>query len=39
MQLPATLCVNDLTLPLTALIDSGADENFLDQNLARQAEL
>ena len=39
MSLPATICIQDLALPLTALIDSGADENFLDINLAHQANL
>lgn len=34
---PATVYCKDLTLPLTALIDSGVEENFLDLNLARQA--
>ncbi|KAK7929110.1 hypothetical protein WMY93_005505 [Mugilogobius chulae] len=39
MLLPATLYVNEISLPLTALVDSGAEENFLDSNLAQQAGL
>ncbi len=39
MQLETTLCCNQLSLPLVALVDSGADENFLDINLAAQAVL
>ncbi len=39
MQLEATLCWNQLSLPLVALMDSGVDENFLDINLVAQAGL
>lgn len=37
MQLEATLCLDQLSLPLLALVDSGADEDFLDATLAAQA--
>ena len=37
VQLEATLCWEQQSLPLLALIDSGADENFLDITLATQA--
>ncbi|KAF7641247.1 hypothetical protein LDENG_00287690, partial [Lucifuga dentata] len=37
LQLQATICLSNLHLPLSALIDSGADDNFLDEELARQA--
>lgn len=37
MELRATLCWGEQALSLTALVDSGADENFLDANLAAQA--
>lgn len=37
MQLEATLCWNRQSLPLRALVDSGADESFLDSKLAAQA--
>ncbi|KAI9517191.1 hypothetical protein NQZ68_008448 [Dissostichus eleginoides] len=36
-QLEAVLCCNQQSLPLLALVDSGADENFLDINIAAQA--
>lgn len=36
MLLPATICVRDVDLPLTALVDSGAEENFMDFEVARQ---
>lgn len=36
-QLAATISYKTLTLPLLALIDSGAEENFLDQQVADQA--
>lgn len=39
MLLPATICLNELSLPLTSLVDSGAEENFLDSDLAQQAGL
>lgn len=35
-QVPASLCNNSLTIPLLALIDSGAKDNFLDRDLAIQ---
>ncbi len=37
MQFQATLCLGVETYSLLALVDSGADENFLDINLASQA--
>lgn len=37
MQLDATLIVNPHCLSLLCLVDSGADENFLDLNLVTQA--
>ncbi len=37
MQLDASLVVNQQSLPLRALVDSGANENFLDTNLVPQA--
>ncbi len=37
MQFQATLCLRVETFSLSALIDSGADENFLDSNFASQA--
>lgn len=37
MQLHATLFWNQLSLPLCALIDSGADESFMDANLATES--
>lgn len=36
-QIHATMCLNTLAVPLLALIDSGAEENFIDQQVARQA--
>uniref|UniRef100_A0A8C5DKJ9 Retrotransposon gag domain-containing protein n=1 Tax=Gouania willdenowi TaxID=441366 RepID=A0A8C5DKJ9_GOUWI len=36
-QIQASLCVNTLSIPLLALIDSGAEDNFLDQQVALQA--
>lgn len=36
IQLQATLCVNWLSLPLLALVDSGAEGNFLDEELTLQ---
>jgi len=36
-QLEAVLCCNQQSLPLLALVDSGADENFLDIDIAAQA--
>ena len=38
-QLSATLCWNTQSLPITALVDSGADESFLDREVARQLGL
>ncbi|XP_072133823.1 uncharacterized protein [Mobula birostris] len=38
MQPQATLCHNQQSLPLLALVDSGADGNFLDKSLALQAD-
>lgn len=37
MQLDAKLCWKQLSLPLLALLDSGADESFMDTTLAAQA--
>lgn len=37
MQLQATLCVNKVELPLLALVDSGADDCFLDKELAMRS--
>ena len=37
MQLEATLCWDQQSLPLCALVDSGADDSFIDSNLAAQA--
>ncbi|KAJ8012622.1 hypothetical protein DPEC_G00044780 [Dallia pectoralis] len=37
MQLDATLSWEQQSLQLSALVDSGADENFLDSNLVSQA--
>lgn len=37
LQLPATLCTPQLSLPISALVDSGAEGNFLDHELAAQA--
>ena len=37
MQLPATLCSPQLSLSVLALIDSGAEGNFLDSELATQS--
>ena len=39
MQIKATLCVNQASLPLLALVDSGADDSFLDIDFARQAKI
>lgn len=39
MQMSATICFKGLTLPLTALIDSGAEGNFLDRDFAHEAGL
>lgn len=36
MQLQATLCLNQQSLPLLTWVDSCADENFLDENLLFQ---
>ena len=36
IQLPASLCWSGRSLPLSALVDSGAEENFIDTNLAKQ---
>ena len=36
-QLSANVCYKTLTVPVLALIDSGAEENFLDQQVAEQA--
>ncbi len=37
MQIYATLCFNQFSLPLQALTDSGAGDNFLDNDLALQS--
>lgn len=37
MQLQATLCVNKVELPLLALVESGADDCFLDKELAMRS--
>lgn len=37
LSVPATLCVNSLTVPLEALIDSGAKDSFLDKEPAIQS--
>ena len=37
MQIQATLCHTQLSLPLLALLDSGAEQSFLDSNLVSQA--
>lgn len=39
MLLPASISVNNTTLTMTALVDSGAEDNFLDYNFALQAGL
>lgn len=39
LQIPAKLCCKCVTLPIQALIDSGAEENFLDQQVAEQANI
>ena len=39
LSLPATLQLGTLSLPLSALIDSGAEDNFIDLNLAKQADI
>lgn len=39
LQLPATLQLGTLSLPVSALIDSGAEGNFIDLNLVRQADI
>uniref|UniRef100_A0A8C5HTM3 Gypsy retrotransposon integrase-like protein 1 n=3 Tax=Gouania willdenowi TaxID=441366 RepID=A0A8C5HTM3_GOUWI len=36
LQLPATLSYQNHSLSVTVLVDSGAEENFLDSDLARQ---
>jgi len=36
-QVPARLCLKQLTLPLLALIDSGAEQSFLDTEVVSQA--
>jgi len=37
--IPARLCTNSQTLPLSALIDSGAEDSFVDCELAKQLGL
>lgn len=37
LQIPATFCYPALSIPVSALIDSGAEDNFLDQEVAVQA--
>lgn len=37
LQIQATICYKLLTLPLLALVDSGAEDNFLDNDVARQS--
>uniref|UniRef100_A0A8D0D3W8 Retrotransposon gag domain-containing protein n=1 Tax=Sander lucioperca TaxID=283035 RepID=A0A8D0D3W8_SANLU len=39
LSLPATLQFGSLSLPLSALIDSGAEDNFIDANLVKQANI
>lgn len=39
LLLPATLCFKSLSLPLQVLVDSGAEEIFIDEEVARQCEL
>ena len=39
MQIQATLCINQVSLPLLSLVDSGADDSFLDSNFACQAKI
>lgn len=36
MQIQATLCLNQHSLPLLALVNSGTDDSFLDAKLASQ---
>ena len=36
-QIPAKLCMSKISLPLLALIDSGAEQSFLDAELVSQA--
>ena len=36
---PAKICVNTMTLPLQVLIDFGAEDSFLDRELAEQLGL
>lgn len=36
LQIPATLCHNQLYIPLLELLDSGANANFLEMQLATQ---
>ncbi|KAJ0068821.1 hypothetical protein NL108_011442 [Boleophthalmus pectinirostris] len=37
LLLPATLCLHNQSLPLQALLDSGAEQNFMDSDLILQA--
>lgn len=39
LQLPSTLSLGQFSLPVSALIDSGAEDNFLDVELAKQCNL
>lgn len=39
LLVPAVICVKSVTLPLQALIDSGAEDNFIDRELATQLGL
>lgn len=39
LQLPATLCFRSLSLPLQALVDSGAEDSFIDEEVAKQCGL
>lgn len=39
MQIQATLCHKQLSLPWLALVDSSAEQSFLDRNLVFQASI
>ncbi|XP_055015782.1 uncharacterized protein LOC129410863 [Boleophthalmus pectinirostris] len=39
LQLPSTLCWSRESIPLLALVDSGADDNFIDSNFVSQANI
>lgn len=39
VQLPASLLWSQQTFPLPTLVDSGADDNFIDSDLVLQADI